>query len=119
MPNGFRARTGRYSRDWTPSFIALIVAFLASQIIDFTTAQNLALIEPKGAFAEANPVLRGVTDPVVRLIAGLVLKVGLVILVVGISMLQPRRAIATAILLVGVVAGMIGAWTNLNPWWRS
>jgi hypothetical protein len=46
-----------------------------------------------------------------------VLKVAALIFVVWVARLQHRRAIGVALLLLGTVAGLFGAWSTLNPWW--
>ena len=97
-------------------FVALAIAFAGGQLLDFVTAQGLSSTEPKGYFAEVNPLLAPITDPVIRLFLGFALKVVVVIFVVWVARLQRRRAIGTALLLLGTMAGLFGAWSNMNPW---
>ncbi len=106
------------SRDlvWRIVFGAIVVTFAGSQLIDFVTAQGLSSTEPKGYFAEFNPLLGQVSDPVVRQYLGFALKVAVVIFAVWVATLQRRRTVGIAILVVGTVAGAFGAWSNLNPW---
>jgi hypothetical protein len=87
-----------------------------AQLFDFATAQGLSSTEPKGYFAEVNPLIAQIDDPVIRQYVGFALKVGVVIFVIGVARLQRRRALGVAILLVGTVAGLFGAWSNMNPW---
>lgn len=98
------------------AFVTLAIAFAAAQFLDFMTAQGLSSIEPKGYFAEANPLLAQIADPVTRLYVGFALKVALVIFVVWIARLQRRRTIGAGILLLGIIAGLHGAESNLHPW---
>jgi hypothetical protein len=106
------------SRDsaWRIAFVTLAIAFAGGQLLDFATAQGLSSTEPKGYFAEVNPLLAPITDPVARLLLGFALKVVVVIFVVWVARLQRRRAIGTALLLLGTMAGLFGAWSNMNPW---
>ena len=98
-------------------FVTLAIAFVCGQLLDFVTAQGLSSIEPRGSFAEANPLLARISDPIVRQCVGLALKVAAVIFVVWVARLQRRRAIGAALLLLGTLAGLFGAWSNVNPWW--
>ena len=98
------------------AFLALAIAFAAAQALDFATAQGLATTEPAGYFAEVNPLLAQITDPVSRQVVGFALKVALVIFVVWVARLQRRRAISRAVLMIGIGAGSFGAWSNLHPW---
>ena len=104
-------------RAWRIAFVALATAFAGTQLLDFATAQGLSSTEPKGYFAEVNPLIAQITDPVIRQYVGFVLKVALVIFVVWVARLQRRRAIGTGLLLLGTMVGLFGAWSNLNPWW--
>ena len=103
----------------SPSRIALVIlaiAFASTQLLDFLTAQGLSSTEPKGYFAEVNPLLAQIADPVARLYLGFALKVAVVIFVIWVARLQRRRALGAAILLIGTMAGLFGTWSNLNPW---
>ena len=101
---------------WRIAFVSLAIAFAGGQLLDFVTAQGLSSTEPKGYFAEINPLLAPITDPGTRLFLGFALKVVVVIFVVWVARLQRRRAIGTALLLLGTMAGLFGAWSNVNPW---
>jgi len=101
---------------WRIAFATLALAFVVAQVLDFATAQGLATTEPKGYFAEVNPLLAQVTDPVARQYVGFALKVALVIFVVWVASLQRRRAVGRAVLMIGTGAGSFGAWSNLHPW---
>ncbi|MDQ2964307.1 MAG: hypothetical protein M3R57_00430 [Chloroflexota bacterium] len=101
---------------WRIAFVSLAIAFAAAQFLDFMTAQGLSSIEPRGYFAEANPLLAQIADPLTRQFVGFGLKVALVIFVVWIARLQRRRAIGASILLLGIMAGLFGAESNMNPW---
>ena len=101
---------------WRIAFVTLAIAFAGGQLLDFATAQGLSSTEPKGYFAESNPLLAQITDPVTRQYLGFALKVAVVIFVVWVARLQRRRAIGTALLFLGTMAGLFGAWSNLNPW---
>ena len=103
-------------RAWRIAFVALAIAFAAGQLLDFLTAQGLSATEPRGYFAEVNPLLTQSTDPVTRQYLGVALKVAVVIFVVWVARLQRRRAIAALLLLLGTIAGLYGAWSNVNPW---
>ena len=98
------------------AFFALAVAFAGSQLLDFLSAQGLSSTEPRGHFAEVNPLLAHIGDPVAREYLGFLLKVAVVVLVVGVARVQRRRAIGTGLLVIGTVAGLFGAWSNLHPW---
>ncbi len=98
-------------------FGVLAIAFAGSQLLDLVTAQGLSSTEPRGAFAEGNPLLAPITDPVIRAYVGVALKVALVVFVLFVAKLQRRRAIGSAILLLGIMAGLFGTWSNANPWW--
>lgn len=102
---------------WRIAFVALAIAFAGGQLLDFATAQGLSSTEPKGYFAEGNPLLKQISDPVTRQYLGFALKVALVMFVVWVARLQRRRAIGTGLLLLGTMAGLFGAWSNVNPWW--
>jgi hypothetical protein len=52
------------------------------QLLDFATAQGLSSTEPKGYFAEGNPLLAQISDPVTRQYLGFALKVAMVIFVI-------------------------------------
>jgi uncharacterized membrane protein YsdA (DUF1294 family) len=112
---GSDAAQARGSR-WRIASAALVIAFAGGQILDFVTAQGLASTEPKGYFAEANPLLAQITDPVIRAYVGFALKVAAVIFVVWVAKMQRRRAVGTALLLLGTIAGLFGTWSNMNPW---
>jgi hypothetical protein len=101
---------------WRIAFVILAIAFAGSQVLDLATAQGLSSIEPVGYFAETNLLLAQITDPVVRACVGIALKVALVILVVWVAKVQRRRAVGPALLLLGTMAGLFGAWSNMNPW---
>ena len=101
---------------WSLAFVALAIAFAAGQVLDFATAQGLSSMEPRGYFAEANPLLARITDPVARAYAGFALKVAVVIFVVWVARLQRRRSVGAALLFLGTMAGLVGAWSNMNPW---
>ncbi len=101
---------------WRIAFVTLAIAFAGGQLLDFASAQGLSSTEPRGYFVEVNPLLAWITDPVIRLYVGFALKVAVVIFVVWVARLQRRRAIGRALLLLGTVAGLFGAWSNLNPW---
>ena len=103
-------------RAWRIAFVTLAIAFAGGQLLDFATAQGLSSTEPRGYFAEGNPLLAQISDPIVRLYLGFALKVAAVIFVVWVARLQRRRAIGAALLLLGTLAGLFGAWSNLNPW---
>jgi hypothetical protein len=96
--------------------VSLAIAFAGGQLLDFATAQGLSSTEPKGYFAEVNPLLAQVTDPVARQYLGFALKVAVMIFVVWVARLQRRRAIGAGLLLLGTMAGLFGAFSNLNPW---
>jgi hypothetical protein len=98
------------------AFVTLTIAFAGGQLLDFATAQGLSSTEPRGYFAEVNPLLAQITDPVAGQVLGLALKVAVVIFVVWVARLQRRRAIGAALLLLGTMAGLFGAWSNVNPW---
>ena len=85
-------------RAWRIALITLAIAFASSQLLDFATAQGLSSTEPKGYFAEVNPLLAQIADPVSRLYLGFGLKVAVVIFVVWVVRLQRRRAIGAALL---------------------
>jgi hypothetical protein len=102
---------------WRIAFVTLAIAFAGGQLLDFATAQGLSSTEPRGYFAEGNPLLAQISDSVTRQYVGFALKVALVIFVVAVARLQRRRAIRTGLLLLGTVAGLFGTWSNLNPWW--
>ena len=40
----------------------------------------------------------------------------MVIFVVWVAKLQRRRGVGAALLVLGTVAGLVGAWSNMNPW---
>ena len=101
---------------WRIAFVALAIAFAVGQVLDFATAQGLSSTEPKGYFAEVNPLLSQITDPVTRQYLGFALKVALVIFVLWVARLQRRRVIGAGLLLLGTAAGLFGAWSNVNPW---
>jgi len=101
---------------WRIAIVTLAIAFAGGQLFDFATAQGLSSTEPNGYFAEVNPLLALIADPVTRQYLGLALKVAMVIFVIGVASLQHRRAIGAAVLLVGTMAGLFGAWSNINPW---
>lgn len=101
---------------WRIAFVTLAIAFAGGQALDFATAQGLSLTEPKGYFAEVNPLLAWITDPITRQYVGFALKVAVVIFVVWVARVQRRRAVGTVLLLLGTVAGLFGAWSNANPW---
>ena len=101
---------------WRIAFVSLAIAFAGGQLLDFATAQGLSSTEPKGYFAEVNPLLRQITDPVIREYLGLALKVAVVVFVVWVARLQRRRGVGAALLLLGTMAGLFGTWSNLNPW---
>ena len=103
-------------RAWRIAFVILAIAFAGGQLLDFATAQGLSSTEPRGHFAEVNPLLAQIADPVARQYLGFGLKVAVVILVVAVARLQRRRAIGSGLLLLGTVAGLYGAFSNLNPW---
>ena len=86
------------------AFGMLAIAFATAQLLDFATAQGLATTEPKGYFAEINPLVAQISDPVTRLYLGIALKVALVVFVVWVARLQRRRAIGRAVLMVGTGA---------------
>ena len=104
---------------WRIAFVILAIAFVGSQVLDFATAQGLSSIEPKGYFAETNPLLAQIPDPVIRACVGFALKVVLVVFVVWVARAQRRRAVGPALLLLGTMAGLFGAWSNWNPWWSG
>ncbi len=104
---------------WRVTSVALTAAFIGCQLLDFGTDQSLSAVEPRGAFAEGNPLLAQFTDPVVRQLLGLALKLALVTFVIWVAMLQRRRVLTAAVLVIGSIAGLFGAWSNTNPWWRS
>jgi hypothetical protein len=110
--NAVQSRESR----WRIAFVTLAIAFAGAQVLDFVTAQGLSSIEPKGYFAESNLLLAQIADPVMRQVVGFALKVVLVIFVVWVARLQRRRPIGAGILLVGTMAGLIGAESNINPW---
>lgn len=113
------ARSGAVpSREWAwrIALVSLAIAFAGGQLLDFATAQGLSSTEPKGYFAEVNPLLAQVTDPVARQYLGFALKVAVMIFVVWVARLQRRRAIGAGLLLLGTMAGLFGAYSNLNPW---
>jgi hypothetical protein len=101
---------------WRVVFVSLAIAFAGGQLLDFATAQGLSSTEPKGYFAEVNPLLAQIADPITRQYLGFALKVAVVIFVVWVARLQRRRAIGAALLLLGTMAGLFGAWSNVNPW---
>ncbi len=105
------------ARAWRIAFVTLAIAFVGGQLLDFATAQGLSSTEPRGYFAEGNPLLAQISDPIGRQYLGFALKVAGVIFVLWVAKLQRRRAIGAALLLLGTLAGLFGAWTNLNPWW--
>ena len=101
---------------WRIAFVILGIAFAGGQLLDYATAQGQSSTEPRGYFAEGNPLLAQISDSVTREYVGFALKVALVIFVVAVARLQRRRAIGTGLLLLGTMAGLFGAWSNLNPW---
>lgn len=101
---------------WRIASVTLAIAFAGGQLLDFLTAQGLATTEPRGYFAEVNPLLAQIADPVTRQVLGFALKVAVVIFVVWVARLQRRRAFGAALLLLGTMAGLYGAWSNVNPW---
>lgn len=103
-------------RAWRIAYVTLAIAFAGGQLLDFATAQGLSSTEPKGYFAEVNPLLALISDPATRQYLGLALKVAVVIFVVWVARLQRRRAIGAALLLIGTMVGLFGAWSNMNPW---
>ncbi len=107
------------ARTWRIAFVALAIAFVGGQLLDFASAQGLSSIEPAGYFGERNPLLAQISDPIVRQYVGFALKVAAVILVLSVAKLQRRRAIGVALLLLGTVVGLFGAWSNVNPWGRG
>ena len=104
-------------RAWPALLVILAIAFAASQLLDLVTAQGLSSTEPRGAFAEGNPLLAPIADPSIRAYVGIALKVALVVFVLFVAKVQRRHAIGAAVLLLGTMAGLFGAWTNANPWW--
>lgn len=103
-------------RAWQIAFVTLAIAFAGGQLLDFATVQGLSSIEPKGYFVEANPLLAQIADPVTRAYVGFALKVAVVVLVVCVARLQRRRTVGMALLFVGTMAGLLGVWSNMNPW---
>jgi hypothetical protein len=101
---------------WRIAFVTLAIAFAGGQLLDFATAQGLSSTEPKGYFAEVNPLLAQITDTVTRQYLGFALKVAVVIFVIWVARLQRRRPIGAVLLLLGTTAGLFGAWSNVNPW---
>ncbi len=107
------------ARAWRIAFVTLAIAFVGGQLLDFASAQGLSSIEPRGYFGEGNPLLARISDPIVRQYLGFALKVAAVIFVLWVAKVQRRRAIGAALLLLGTLVGLFGAWSNVNPWWRG
>ena len=112
-----RERGGRWrtpgSRERRPSgsrSSACAIAFAVAQLPFTRTHLGLSY------YAESNPVLVLFRDVVDHKVYEFVLKVALVGFVIWVARLQRRRAIGLALLLLGTIAGVLGALSNVNAW---
>ena len=92
------------------TFVGLCIAFTVAQLTDYATHLGLSY------FAESNPLLTLFRDVVDHKVYEFVLKVALVGFVIWVARLQRRRAIGLALLLLGTIAGVLGALSNVNAW---
>jgi len=83
----------------------LVVAFTVAQLLDLVSAVVVA--------REMNPIAAGIVS---RPILGLALKFALIALVVATAEICDRRrpGLARLVLLVGTIAGLIGALSNTH-----
>jgi hypothetical protein len=87
----------------------LIACFVGAQALDAITF--VRMVELLGIGAEANPLVARIAGESVTV--AVVAKACMVAAVVGIASIQTRRVVGEFVLLVGIMAGSLGAGSNI------